>query len=183
MKKLILAMIVLFCAHTAFAATPLRNGLYINGKAGVMRSEVKAKSQSAKDVVFPMALALGLRIYHFRIEGEYTFATKVKKNNFESQTETTIAQVYYDVPFKTPIRPFFNAGIGRHTTKVKFAEKTSENRHGLAYNLGGGFTWSISNATNIDIGYRYVRIKDIKTQNETVKPTGHMAYIGWRYVF
>ena len=183
MKKLILGIAILFCAHAAFAATPLRNGLYINGKAGIMRSEVKAKSQSAKDIVFPMALALGMRVYHFRVEGEYTFATKVEKNNFEAQTELTMGQVYYDVPFKTSIRPFFNVGAGRHTTKVKLGDSFNETRRGWAYNLGAGFTWGISNATNIDIGYRYIRIKDIKAQDETIKPSGHMAYIGWRYVF
>ena len=183
MKKAIFLAIVLLSSVPVWAATPLRNGIYLNAKAGAMRTQVKSESTSAKDVVFPFALALGARMYHFRVEAEYTFSTKVKKDNFQVQTETTMAQLYYDVPLKTFVRPFFNVGIGRHNTKVKETGVFSESRRGWAYDFGAGFTCNVSNATNIDIGYRYLKVKDIKTQGGTIKPTSHMMYIGWRYVF
>ena len=183
MKKVIFLAMVLFCSSCVWAATPLRNGLYLNAKVGAMRTEVKGESFSAKGMVTPFALALGARIYHFRVEGEYTFSTKLEKGKFQQQMDTTLAQVYYDVPFKTRVRPFFNVGVGRHNTKVKETGVFSETRRGWVYNFGGGFTCNVSNATNIDIGYRYLKTKDIKTQGGTIKPTSHMLYIGWRYVF
>ena len=136
---------------------------------------MKRDSNKKDDVVFPFAVALGLRIRHFRIEAEYSFATKAKRDNYE--------QVYYDIPFKTAIRPFVNFGMGRHNTKIKEGELYDDTRHGWSWNAGGGVTWNVSNAVNIDFGYRYIDIGDLKTQTGTVKTSHHFVYIGWRYVF
>ena len=163
MKKLILCLLFCVMSCPVFAAVPLRSGVYINAKAGVMRTEMKRESEKKDDVVFPFAIALGLRIRYFRIEAEYTFSTTAKRGNYEQETSAMMAQVYYDVPFKSAIRPFVNAGIGRHNTKVKETGAFKDERKGTAWNVGGGVTWNVSNAVNIDLGYRYFDIGDLKT--------------------
>ncbi len=188
MKKIALVLLVLLAVFPAFAAKPLRSGMYMSAKTGAMRVNMKRDGKRNDDVVFPFAMALGLRIRHFRVEAEYSFATKAEYEKYEQETDVVSAQAYYDVPFNSPIRPFVNFGVGRHKTDIKEAKtlKTNgfdETRKGWMWNMGAGVTWSISNAVNIDIGYRYMDIGDIKTQNGTIKTTHHFAYIGWRYVF
>lgn len=188
MKKIILVLLALLMTTPVFAAKPLRSGLYIGAKTGAMRVNMKRDGEKKDDVVFPFGLSLGMRIRHFRLEAEYTFSTKAKYELYEQETETIGAQLYYDIPFKSPIRPFANFGIGRHMTHIKEGKTLTRNgfkekRKGWGYNVGGGVTWNISNAVNIDLGYRYMDIGKIKTQNGTIKTQHHFVYIGWRYVF
>ena len=167
----------------AFAAKPLRSGVYVNTKVGLMRTEMKREGKRKDDVVFPFAMALGLRLRNFRVEAEYAFSTKAETDNYEQQTDTIFGQIYYDVPFKSPILPFFNVGGGRHSTKIKEKDVFKESRHGWGWNVGGGVTWNVSNAVNIDLGYRYLDIGDLKTRTGTIKTKHHFVYVGWRYVF
>lgn len=183
MRKIIVALFVLFVANSVLAAPPLRSGVYLNTKAGVMRTTIKQDGKKVDDYVMPFAFSLGLRLRSVRVEAEYMFSTKAKKDNYEQQTDTLMAQLYYDVPFKSVIRPFFNVGAGRYESKIKERNIYNEKRRGWAYNLGGGVTWNVSNAVNIDLGYRYLMIDDFKTSTGTVKLQHHFAYIGWRYVF
>ena len=183
MKRIVLFLMLALMTMPAFAAKPLRSGLYINTKVGLMRAEMKREGKRKEDVVFPFAFALGLRLRNFRIEAEYAFATKAKSDKYEQQTDTIFGQLYYDIPFKSPIRPYFNVGGGRHNSTVKEKDVFKENCHGWAWNIGGGVTWNISNAVNLDLGYRYLDIGDFKTQKGTVKTAHHFVYIGWRYVF
>lgn len=183
MKKLALFLLAVLFASSAFATAPLRSGLYVGTKAGVVRANMKKEGENKEAFAFPFAVALGLRIRHVRLEAEYTFSSVAKKDNYEQQTDTMFAQLYYDIPFKSPIRPFLNVGAGRHVTKIKEKNVYKDERHGLAYNLGAGVTWNVSTAVNIDLGYRYLNVGDLKTRTGTVKPKQHIAYIGWRYVF
>ena len=183
MRKILVFLLAVFVTTEVMATPPLRSGLYINTKAGAMRTIMKKDGKKADDVVIPFAVALGLRLRSVRVELEYMFSTKAKKDNYEQQTETAMAQLYYDIPFKSPIRPFLNVGGGRYESKIKEKDVFKSKRSGWAYNLGGGITWNVTNAVNIDIGYRYLMIDDFKTNTGTVKLQHHMAYIGWRYVF
>jgi len=183
MRKLILIVALLMMSGSALAAVPMRSGLYVNTKAGAMRVVVKKDGKKSDDVVLPFALALGLRLRSVRVEAEYLFSSKAKMGKYEQQTDLMTAQFYYDIPFKSPIRPFFNVGGGRYESKIKEKDVYKEKRSGWAYNVGGGVTWNVTNAVNIDVGYRYIMLDNFKTNTGTVKLQHHYAYIGWRYVF
>ena len=182
MRKILFTLFVLMMTNSVWAAAPLRSGVYVNSKTGVMRTTIKKDGKKVDDFVLPFSIALGLRLRHMRVEAEYTFTTKAKKESYEQQTDTIMAQLYYDVPFKSAIRPFFNIGGGRYDADIK-QKKIKENRDGWAYNLGGGLTWNVSNAVNIDMGYRYLMIDALRTKTGTVKLQHHYVYFGWRYVF
>lgn len=183
MRKLIFVLAILMMTGNALAAAPMRSGLYINTKAGLMRTIIKKDDKKEDDLVLPFAIALGLRLRSIRVEAEYLFSTKAEMGDYSQQTDTMTAQLYYDVPFKSAIRPFFNVGAGRYESRIEERNIYKEKRKGWAYNFGGGVTWNVTNAVNIDIGYRYLMLDDFKTQTGTVKMQHHYAYIGWRYVF
>ena len=186
MRKIVLSLLILLMAVPALAEAPRsepRSGLFIGTKVGVMRTQMKLDRERKDDVVFPFAVSLGLRLRQFRVEAEYTFATKAKRDKYEQQTDTMLGQLYYDVLFRAPLHPYLNVGIGRHNTKVKEKNVFKEERKGWAWNVGAGMTWNVSNAVNIDFGYRYLDIGDLKTANGTIKTRHHFVFLGWRYVF
>ena len=183
MKKLALLLLCLMVASPAFAVSPLRSGFYVNAKVGAMRSQIKADGEKKDDVAFPGAIALGARIRYLRVEAEYMFSTVAKMHGYEQEVEMVSGQLYYDVPFKTKIRPFANAGWGYQRTKIKKDKSFSETKKGSVWNVGGGLTWNLSNAVNLDLGYRCLFLGDFKTRDGTIKTNNHMIYLGWRYVF
>lgn len=184
MKKIIYLIAGVFLITSASVnARPLRSGIYASTKTGAMRVEMKRDGKKSDDMSFPFSLALGMRIRHFRLEAEYTVSTAVKDDKYEQETETIMAQMYYDVPFKSAIRPYVNAGIGHHETTTELQNVFDEDKKGTAWNIGGGVTWNLSNASNLDIGYRLLDIGELKTPSGKVKTKYHFMYLGWRYVF
>ena len=127
MRKILFTLFVLMMTNSVWAAAPLRSGVYVNSKTGVMRTTIKKDGKKVDDFVLPFSIALGLRLRHMRVEAEYTFTTKAKKESYEQQTDTIMAQLYDDVPFKSAIRPFFNIGGGRYDADIK-QKKIKENR-------------------------------------------------------
>ena len=183
MKKIALLLLCCLIVKPAFAVSPLRSGFYVNAKVGAIRSEVKTEDKKRHDVAFPGAIALGARVRYFRVEAEYMFSTEAKMGDYKQEIEMVSGQLYYDVPFKTKIRPFANAGWGYQRTKLKKDKSFSEKKDGSVWNVGGGLTWNLSNAVNLDLGYRCIFLGKFKTRDGDVKTNNHMIYLGWRYVF
>ena len=97
-------------------------------------------------------------------------------------------QGYYDVPVRSMIRPFFNAGIGYYGSDIKGEPDISESSNKMMWNVGGGFTLAVSRATSLDLGYRYVRFskeeyKDGNGNKVPFEAEAHQVYAGYRYVF
>ncbi|MBQ4472090.1 MAG: porin family protein [Alphaproteobacteria bacterium] len=183
MKKLVL-LLLCFMATSALAASPLRSGLYLGARLSGMRSELKVDNKKDHGNMYGFMGVVGARIRYFRVELEYLGTRPVKIKRREMETSWLAGQAYYDIPLKTKIRPFVNAGWGYHETKIKNKEHPyKETRKGSVWNLGGGLTWNTSNAANIDLGYRYVNLGNFKTPEGTLKPKTHMIYLGFRYVF
>ena len=63
---------------------------------------------------------------------------------------------------------------------------TSDNK--MAWNVGAGLTFAVSSATNLDLGYRYMRFgkekyKDGNGKNVPIETEAHQIYAGYRYTF
>ena len=189
MKKIILLLAVLLFAGSV-QAKPFRSGLYMGLKGGAVFTKIRApwvEGESKKDkssTAFAMAAAVGVRIQHFRLELEYMMMNKQKfASAYEQETDTVMVQGYFDLPFKSAIRPFINLGAGMYTTDFKRKKVWSDDAKKFTWSGGAGLTWAISTASNLDIGYRYLDIGDFKTRDGTVKQDNHIFYLGWRHVF
>ena len=97
MKKVLFLLCACFLS-TSVLAVPLRSGFYVNAKAGGTRTDMKTPTARDDSVPFTMALALGGRIRHFRIEAEYSFGTKAKMKGYQQEMETITCQLYFDIP-------------------------------------------------------------------------------------
>ncbi|MBP5344453.1 MAG: porin family protein [Alphaproteobacteria bacterium] len=189
MKKAICLLCVLLFV-TSVQAKPFRSGLYLGLKGGAGVAKIHTpwaddlSKKDKKNAAFAMAAAVGVRIRHFRLELEYMMMNKQKgSGSYEQEIDTLMAQGYFDLPFKSAIRPFINLGAGIYTADFERKHEWSDDSKAFTWSGGAGLTWAISSATNLDIGYRYLDIGDFKTRDGTVKQDNHIFYLGWRHVF
>ena len=192
-KKIISSVFIvsaLLFAEPASAA--LRNGLYMGLTAGgsIMRSKIDNKMQ--RDTTFVSTLALGGRFGSVRLAGEIMMNTKADYDKTDGklsyEANALSLQGYYDVPLRSMIRPFFNVGIGCYSSDIKGEPDVSTSNNKMMWNVGAGLTFSVSRATSLDLGYRYVRFakekyKDGNSNDVSVETEAHQIYAGYRYVF
>ena len=195
MKKIILFLSIMLLAVSAQARVPFRpkdpkSGIYLGLKGGGTYAKIKtpwtdeSDDKKEKSVTFAMAASLGVRIRYFRLEAEYMMMNKQKSaGSYEQDVDTIMGQLYFDLPFRSPIKPFVNVGAGLYTIDFKKKHEWSDSDKDFAWNAGGGLTWAISSLTNLDLGYRYLGLGDLKTPGGKIRQDNHVFYLGWRHVF
>ncbi|MBO7483966.1 MAG: outer membrane beta-barrel protein [Alphaproteobacteria bacterium] len=170
----------------------LRSGPYIglSGGASIMRSKINQKMHH--DTVFVSTLALGVRAGSIRLAGEMILNTKAdyqkKDGKLSYEANALSLQGYYDVPVRSMIRPFFNVGVGMYGSTIKGEPDVDDSNDKMMWNVGAGFTFAVSRATSLDLGYRYLRFskekyKDGNKKQIPIETENHHIYAGWRYTF
>ncbi len=184
MKKILFTLIIALFS-TAVSAR-INNGPYLTVRGGIAgtSTEVSGLSGSKQsDTDFLYAAAVGARARNMRIEFEFASSSKVKYEEAEYLKQRYMAQFYYDVPLNLVVRPYLNAGAGVNYTDVSW---NGENDDGtsFAWNAGAGLSVYISQAMNLDIGYRYFDGGKKEFLNlPEISMTSHEGYIGFRYTF
>ena len=209
MNKLLLTTtaLVLGLAFTADALADC-NGVYLGLRGGVVKHKLdnpkSGRTANGADdfdkTRFMMSGALGYRYNYVRTELEYIWRNKVNQNldvedgekiRQEFKTESYMLNAYIDLAPYYWITPYIGGGIGY--TKLKYSSKYPEgmtagnesfNKKRFTWSLGGGLSVKVTNRFNVDAGYRYYDMGDIK--HESGKKTGvtaHEVYGGVRYVF
>ena len=194
MLKKIIPVVFVACVlcFTEPASAALRNGLYMGLTAGgsIMRSKINNKMEH--DTTFVSTLALGGRFGSVRLAGEIMMNTKADYDKADGklsyEANAISFQGYYDVPLRSMIRPFFNVGIGCYGSDIKGEPDVSDSDKKMMWNVGAGLTFSVSRATSLDLGYRYVRFgkekyKDGNGNAVPIETEAHQIYAGYRYVF
>ena len=206
MNKLLLTTtaLVLGLAFTADAWADC-NGVYLGLRGGVVKHKLEnPKSGDTPNGAddfdknrFMMSGALGYRYNYVRTELEYIWRNKVNQTlkdaegdpiRQEFKSQSYMLNGYIDfAPFHW-ITPYVGAGIGY--TKLKYSSSypmrpgESYNKKRFTWSVGGGLSVKVTNRFNVDAGYRYYDMGDIK--HESGEKTGvkaHEVYGGIRYVF
>jgi len=189
MKKLwILATVISLFAVQAHAA-PLVNGPYIALRAGGDNMHFKSDGETKRNTVFAFLMAVGARLKAFRGEFEWANLTRAKikdtKTRFEQQRY--MAQFYYEIPLRSAIRPYLNAGLGASYTEVNYRDgnnrKKTDDDTTFAWNGGAGITVNWTRMWSFDLGYRYVDTGKAKFDNGKVRNQNHEIYLGCRLTF
>ena len=209
MNKLLLTTtaLVLGLAFTADALADC-NGIYLGLRGGVVKHKLDNpksggtgnKNDDFDKNRFMMSGALGYRYNYVRTELEYVWRNKVNqtlsdedgdKIRQEFKTESYMLNGYIDFAPYHWITPYVGAGIGY--TKLKYnsrypagmtAANESYDKKRFTWSVGGGLSVKVTNRFNVDAGYRYYDMGDIK--HDSGKKTGvtaHEVYGGVRYVF
>ena len=130
-----------------------------------------------------------------RAEVEYGLLNKTHNHNnvkalqtnigLQTQLQTVLANVYYDLDTGTAVTPYLGVGVGYARIEEKAWEKTTEDN--LAWNIGVGVSVNVTYNMDVEIGYRYTDYGKTKSKilDETVKRTydSQEVLLGLRYTF
>lgn len=103
----------------------------------------------------------------------------------QTQLQTVMANVYYDLDTGTAVTPYLGVGVGYARIEEKAFDKTTEDN--LAWNIGVGVSVNLTYNVDVEAGYRYTaygKIKD-RTPDEYAKRNYHSQefLLGVRYTF
>lgn len=190
MKKTLLFILFLSLPIKAYAFLPL--GIYYGFRGGINSYEneknninQKLKIKKGSPFVSPN---IGIRFLDFRFELEYTYRYDFFKMQSLNKTKNIAAQnimgnIYYNFLSLPLINFYVNGGIGE-TKFTGVPYNIIGNKNNFTWNLGFGTNLSILDIFNIDIGYRYVDMGNLKMINNTkIKQASHDVYAGIRFGF
>jgi opacity protein-like surface antigen len=153
------------------------------------------------DLGYATSLALGYHLTEqFRLEGELMYQVNTFdsvfvgsfENHFkgERMRASFLLNGYYDFKNQTPFTPYITAGVGGYHVEFK-----SDNNYGLrndfdvAYQVGAGVNYKMSDRFSFDLKYRYFsgadpQIKRIDDRVSTLFDVGdHQLMAGIRIGF
>lgn len=195
MKKLIsLAAAMLLAFTLAKPAHAECDGFYVGLRAGAANYDAGNSeyfSSSNLDVEkLMLSGALGYRYEWFRTELEYVWRDQVRhidEDEYLSKIKTYsyMWNFYWDILPYHWLSPYINVGIG--LSKIKYLavdglSDTERNRFDTTHftmSAGAGFTIKVTNRLNVDLGYRYYDMGNLKNADLTAQE----FYAGVRYVF
>lgn len=184
--KNIFIILTLLTISSAVMAAP-RNGPYMAIRGGADMLQMKADGEKEDDVSLAWIMAIGARLKNIRLELEWQNTAKASWEYTDVEQNRYMVQLYYDIPTRTAIRPYLNAGAGLAYTDISFEnefETFSRDKTSFAWNVGAGLGISVSNRLSFDLGYRYFNAGKPKYFDDiSVKTDGHEGYFGVRFSF
>lgn len=113
---------------------------------------------------------------------------------YEIETQSVMANVYYDIETGTRVMPYIGGGMGfvriKGTEKqVNLNKETSMKDTHFAWQIGGGASLKVTQNLALDFGYRYVDYEHFKKHNmdynqkAELESSAHEVYAGLRFMF
>ena len=187
MKKLLFLLAALTISSTVQAAN-LTNGPYLAGHVGFDYTDYKAGDVKDDDTRFAWDVAFGVRVRNVRTEAQWANTTRGSIKDTDVEQQRYMAQFYYDLPIRSVVRPFLNAGLGAAYTEITYKngnkKKTADDTT-FCWNVGAGIGINVTRYFSFDIGYRYIdagRAK-FKKEADSMRARSHEGYAGVRFTF
>jgi opacity protein-like surface antigen len=109
-------------------------------------------------------------------------ATYGEKVNGDVTSLTILFNGYYDFLEGSAFRPYITAGVGQARVDVQ-VEGDSGDDSALAYQIGVGVSYEMSENVALDFRYRYFATADVDFYGLEIENTGHSVLFGVRYSF
>ncbi|MBN2428386.1 MAG: porin family protein [Deltaproteobacteria bacterium] len=173
-----------FSAKTGISLMEFANASYYSAIGG---DQTARYDRASDDGVFGAGVGLGYYLTkNLRAEIEYFYRDTFEYNkrptndgianaNQELKTQTLMAQVFYDIPNRTPLTPsvFAGAGIAYHETDADaqlliapfFTYQGSNSETEFAWNIGLGAGYALTDRMAIDLMYRYISLGEVEWKN------------------
>ncbi len=190
MKEYALFLIsFLMLSIDAHAIIPV--GAYYGFKGGLTMQDKDINKTTGdttknKDKNYFLSADVGVRLLKFRLELEYTFrpdttkvASLIKKDDVVAHN--IMGNVYYNF-LELPFFKFYvNGGIGN----TKFTGSSNiDKSNSFTWSAGLGTNFSLFNVVNLDVGYRYVDMGEVKFKSgKNIDKHAHDIYAGVRFGF
>jgi len=160
------------------------SSFYVTPK--VMSSYQKAEMNggSEKGSVLGLGVSLGTDLSYssslpIRLETEYLYhgnqTFSVGNVNHDISAHTIMGNIFLDLQTDTEFTPYVGGGLGvaylnDHVTSLA-GDDTKDKRWNLAWNLGGGIAWGLSESLALDLGYRYMDLGKTDGSRLASQPT------------
>lgn len=225
-KTLLLAGVA--TALFAFNANAMDFNPYVSGKltygeVNVDGSQSQGRENLTADIEdkvygFNAAVGVSTKVPYGSLRGEFEFGYKDgMKDNYsraedvaqgataimKADIQTYMFNMYYDIDTGTKFTPYVGAGIGYAKVKTKaslpefgISEKSDDNN--LAWQVGAGVSYAMTENISFDVGYRYTDYGSVKDSfekdnvqgfkatfnaNSKYDVTSHEFLLGARYAF
>ncbi len=209
MKKNLL--IIFVCVLAFFFSAPVYSaeGLYVSGNIGFAVASDSDLTDSTVpgitvniefDTGLPFGAALGYDFNRFRVEGEISY----QKNDidkigalgvfFEATGDATalsfLINGYYDFVNSSAFTPYISAGLGY--AQIKFNNlnisgsgfpDSSDDDSVLAYQIGVGVGYAVTEKVTIDVKYRYFGTEDSEYDTTEAEFASNNFLFGVRVYF
>jgi opacity protein-like surface antigen len=194
-------------AHSSFGPYLSLNG----GMATLNDSEAKEPGvviDFTSDSGMALTGAVGYNFGHVRMEAELAYQHNdiesldlyesqfTMKNIMASGKTSSVSGLlngYYDFVNLSSLTPFVTAGIGFTKVEMKdlgmfvnneFVEmEGTPDGTAIAYQVGGGFSYALSNRLSLDLKYRYFAAIDLELDSVEFDYSSHNFYGGFRTSF
>ncbi len=183
-------------------AVELQQYVSLKGNYAKLDGDFKAGDYkaSADDKVLGASVAYGVKLSDIRAELEGNLNGDASKKFVDVEgdptkatvkTESLFLNAYYDIPTGMAVKPYVGAGIGYARLKGKLKwedESLTIKKNKLAYQVGAGVSYELTQNWAIDAGYRYIdygKFTKRDEDGEKMKWTAdsHNFYLGVRFTF
>ena len=186
----------IFMTSSAPAAA---KSLYFAVKGGISHQETEIKpinafAQTDSDDNPFGSVAVGIRSGSLRGELEYTYrkvdsetdSSTNEKYKFENQS--AMYNMYFETCPYCAFSPYLSIGAGATYISSRYpgsdGRDVKKHETNFTWSIGGGVAILMTRHVNLDLGYRYLNMGKIKTENNTkYEITNQEYYIGLRYTF
>jgi len=87
--------------------------------------------------------------------------------NIQHETTALLANAIYDLPVSWVVKPYVLGGVGyaKNSATVENVSLISVESSGVAWQVGAGLNYQISEGTKVGVGYRYLNTPEINVLN------------------
>ena len=118
------------------------------------------------------------------------FDEEIGHGKFTVESQSYMANLYYDFDTNTPFMPYVGIGAGLAKVKGKLSGETETYILGgsmsdthFAWQAGVGVNYALNQNVSLDLGYRYVDYGDFTEDDVKLDMNAHEVYLGLRYNF
>ena len=198
MKKIALtSLLAVFAVSAASAATTPYVAAHIGYDAPTMTAYDNHSHGGVffnDDFAYDMSIAAGVKYdlnkaFAVRGELEYDFANGFVVHDEDEATDTwlrtntVLLNAYVDMKTLSALTPYFGAGIGYQWNHMD--DPDGFKPHSLAWQVGAGVSYVLSDHMSLDLGYRYLSSVDKMNDGDDLKvrTTYHQFRLGAAYAF
>ena len=201
-KNIVLLTFMCLICSVSFSSSYGNISPYMAGHLGIALLEDATLSEpgfTSVDMEFDPGLGLDVAVGNdfgaFRIEGELTYRTNdidqftTRGVELEADGDVTalslMLNAFLDVENETPFTPYIGGGLGfasvsMNDVKVSGIAVNDEDDTVVAYQIGFGVEYAVSEKISLDVGYRYYATDDPDFDGTNVEYTSHNVILGVR---
>ena len=199
MKKMLFALTALATIVAQPALAEVEFPFYVGAMTGSSSVKMSSSKIDYKEEATSFSPVVGMRLTDFlRVSFEYNdkFGWEAIKEELKLELQSFMAQLYIDIPTRSIVTPFINAGVGATYGKIDYKTKPTYNPYykhddkdddtSFAFNVGAGISVEVYHRVFVDVMYRFSDYGSMtfeKTEKRKVDLRSNEILVGGRWAF